>query len=250
MSSSRDNFEESDSDIDGVIAEVISAFRKDEVREEAEKITDLRSGVIAKMNNIGLTANNCWMLFRTFVNPPSGYYLLPDNIPVDTLIIKYFANDIADKCKPPVPTVRIFRTEHILVDGGTEHIVQDVIVDADSDTQYLVDLIFQSGDNELGGEEREHAIKERLGRDVKPVLSLPVFEEGRLYFTHHYLSSFTSQYSLGLDVVGDTSRTRPFGHYSNPVDKRYSLGKALELFRGVESLEPDESGELTQDHTG
>lgn len=232
-----------DPEIEAAINEIGQSFIQDQQKALHDDVVPFRADVLSKMQRAGATTDRSWMLFRT-LEPPGPYSNLPDPIPTDTLVTKYFP--VIDKAEKLIlPSIRIFRTERIHTRRGIEYLVQDVTVDNDGDSQFFIDLIFHEQALYGGGDTKEpDPVDLDPNLDRSPKLPLPVIQNGKLTFSYrkpNHITPFSKLFSIGDN---NNEGVIPFGLYNNLWDQKYAILKATEFFGHIAHLEPEEIGEL------
>jgi hypothetical protein len=216
--------------------------------EFLDSASAFRASAISLFARCGYVATDAWLYFSTFEANPT-YTNLPNSLPVEYFLIMSGVvpyEDDGDTLQHP--TLRIFKKTRIDKPLGRDYIVEDVILDEDTDAQYLMDpIFFFDPDVPEGTSEEDIEVAQEL-HDLSPRLTIPSLEDGDITFLLP-LQSFTPNAFVLRDNpdTGGKDMILPFGHHTNIDDAIYAIAKASEMLEVCMALDPDYSGEYTDD---
>ena len=119
-------------------------------------------------------------------------------------------------------TVRMITNELVETEYGGQYYIQDVMVDEDGDSQYIIDAA--------------DLRSERGNRPDNIIAPLFMISEEKGLVISGNVSRPVPKIDLNYGLPG--APVIPFGHYSNYNDKLYALEKAEEIFQTICELTP------------
>lgn len=213
----------------------------------ADDIEDFVEEVVQRMTQLGVTANDAWMFFRTYQSV-GDYSMLPEVSEVELTVIKKVVDMGVHSDIRTATTVRIVRVEKINVEGGIEYLIQDASIDELGEIHYLPDLVFlghASADNDAG----EHSVKGVNKQDdpgeAHPYIPLIWISDGQIKASYHKISEEISHPTIVS--FGDGGTVMPFGNFESLTDELYNFGQIKDFFAQLKDLEPDHKGVLSED---
>lgn len=207
----------------------------------ADDIEDFVEEVVQRMTQLGVTANDAWMFFRTYQNV-GDYSMLPEVSEVELTVIKKVVDMGAHSDIRTATTIRIVRVEKIKVEGGIEYLIQDASIDELGEIHYLPDLVFlghASADNDAEEVRNQDDLSE-----AHPYIPLIWISDGQIKASYHKISE---EISHPVVSVREGGSAMPFGDFESLTDELYNFGQLKDFFAQLKGLEPDYKGILPED---
>jgi hypothetical protein len=128
------------------------------------------------------------------------------------------------------PHVRMFKSECFSTEKRHEYFTTDVCVDAYAYSQYMVDSFPLV--------EKDEGVELSEGNTKSVVPFFHVSEEGNLGFADNY-AIFTRIQGLQDSRKPTSERVRPFGHFTQLIDRTAALAVAQDMLKLVKDKEPN-----------